>query len=109
MKNIEIVTILERLGKIEGLKFGGVKLKIILKNKKTLVQCNDDLNEVRKKLVEQYTTDGKLDELTATEEWKKLLMEESFITLDKVFDITELDQFSDLTLEQYEILELMSK
>jgi hypothetical protein len=109
MKNIEVFTTLDKISKIENLKLGGVKLKIVLKNKKSLIKSAEDLNEVKKKLIEQYTEEGVLNTELANKEWQEVLSGDSDVILEKVFSTAELDQFSDLTLEQYEILELMSE
>ncbi len=117
MKNIEVFAILNKISKIENLKLGGVKLKIVLKNKKAVIKDIEDLEEVKKKLIEQYNPDKleSLDQLpkevqdNLNKDWNDVLMSESSLVLDKVFSVPELDQFSDLTLEQYEVLELMSE
>ncbi len=119
MKNKEIKKIVKNISKIEDLKLGGLKLKVVLKNKKTLVKVDEELDELLQKLVKQYGTpmENEPTKVTFTpennvllnKEWSDVLDAESDIKLDKVFNVAELDQFSDLTLEQYEVLELMSE
>jgi hypothetical protein len=110
LKNIDVVPVLDGIKKIENLKLGGVKLKKILKNKRELINVQVELEDVKKKLIEQHTdSEGKLNEAEANKEWFAVLNDRMSYTLEKVFSIGELDQFKDLTLEQYEILDLMSE
>lgn len=117
IKNVQILPILEGIKKIEGLKLGGVKTKVLLKNKKALIAAYEDLQEVQKKLVEQYShkEDGaeevkftKENEEIINKEWKEINLSDSGVVLAKM-NAAELDQFSDLTLEQMEVLDLMSE
>lgn len=116
IKNKQLLPILEGIKKISSLKLGGVRTKIILKNQKSLFTAFEELEEVKKKLVEQYGTIGEDGKVTFTEENNKLIEKEwvdvneqdSGVTLLKL-NSAELDQFSDLTLEQYEVLDLMSE
>ncbi len=118
MKNIEVMPLLEGIKKIEDLKLGGVKTKIILKNKKALIKTIEELEEVKKKLIEQYADpkiEGKQDvtfspenQITINQEWLKVMEAESDIKLEFI-NKAELDQFSDLTLAQTEVLDLMSE
>lgn len=115
IKNVQLLPILEGIKKIENLKLGGVKVKIILKNKKALITAIEELEEVKKKLVEQYKTEGQEgveftedNQILIEREWKEVNLQDSGVVLLKM-NSAELDQFSDLTLEQMEILDLMSE
>ncbi len=117
IKNKQILPILEGIKKIEGLKLGGIKTKIILKNKKSLTEAYQELEEVKKKLIEQYEgvqlEDGSFkfseeNTILVNKEWINLHESLSGIILIKI-NSAELDQFNDLTLEQMEILDLMSE
>lgn len=107
MKNADIVPFLNGIAKIEGLKLGGLKLKTILKNKRELIKAHEDLENLKKKIVEQYTEDGVFNETEANKEWSTVMFSPLTNKIDAVFVVGELDQFKDLTLEQYEILDLM--
>lgn len=117
IKNVQLLPILEGIKKVENLKLGGVKVKIILKNKKMLMAAFEELQEVQKKLVEQYSYKEEGSEETKftpeneeliNKEWKEINLSDSGVVLAKM-NTAELDQFSDLTLEQMEILDLMSE
>lgn len=114
IKNKQILPILEGIKKIEHLKLGGVKTKVLLSNRKALLAAFEELDEVRKKLVDQYKepgeevvfSDANRDLIEA--EWKLVNEQESSVELLKM-NSAELDQFNDLTLEQMEVLDLMSE
>lgn len=108
MKNKEVIGLLNNFNKIETLKLGGLKTKALLKNKKALIKAWEEIDETRKKILEQCTEDGILNEALADKEFKEVLDAEADIELSKL-NMAELDQFVDLTLEQYEILDLMSE
>lgn len=117
IKNVHLLQILEGIKKIENLKLGGVKTKVVLKNKKALIAAYEELIEVQKKLVDQYSykEEGseenkftKENEDIVNKEWMEINLQDSGIVLVKM-NSAELDQFSDLTLEQMEILDLMSE
>jgi len=117
IKNKQILPILEGIKKIECLELGGVKTKILLKNKKMLTTAFEELEEVRKNLIDQYEGikqgDGsiKFSETNTpliNNEWLRLNESLSDIELLKM-NSAELDQFNDLTLEQMEVLDLMSE
>jgi hypothetical protein len=117
IKNLQLLPILEGIDKLKDLKLGGVKIKILLKNKKLLIAAHELLEDVKKKLIEQYAnTLVEGQEVTFTpenqelinKEWKEVNLQDSGVVLIKM-NSAELDQFSDLTLEQMEILDLMSE
>ncbi len=108
MKNKEVIGLLNALPEIENLKLGGVRTKILLKNKKALIKAWEEVDETRKKIVEQYTENDVLNVEVADKEFSEVLNAESDVVLEK-FNSGELDQFSDLTLKQREILELMTE
>ena len=47
IKNVHLLQILEGIKKIENLKLGGVKTKVVLKNKKALIAAYEELIEER--------------------------------------------------------------
>lgn len=106
MKNKEVIGLLNSFKKIEDLKLGGLKTKALLKNKKALLKAWEEIDETRKKIVEQYTENGELNAELADKEFGLVLEAEADVVLEK-FNSAELDQFSDLTLEQYEVLDYM--
>lgn len=117
MKNKEIIPLLEGFAKIEKLKLGGIELKAIIKNKKMLISAFEDLEVVRKKLVEDYkTVDAKEGEPMFTEEnlaivnkaWTEISEDTADVELVKL-NSAKLDQISDITLEQMEVLEAMAE
>lgn len=108
MKNKEVIGILNNFNKLETLKLGGVITKSLLKNKRVLLSLWEEIDETRKKIIEQYTEDGVLDESKANEEFGKVLN----LDVNATFEIIpeeKLDQFNDITLEQYELLSYFSK
>ncbi len=117
IKNLQLLPILDKIKTVETLKLGGVKVKILLKNKKMLIAGQELLEDVKKKLIEQYAnplvegeevTFTPENQLLINKEWMEVNMQDSGIVLAKM-NSAELDQFSDLTLEQMEILDLMSE
>ena len=117
MKNKEIIPMLNGFAKIEKLKLGGIELKAILKNKKALMAAFEDLEVVRKKLIEDYETKGAVadeDKFTpenliiVSNEWTEVSEAEADVVLIKL-NSAKLDQISDITLEQMEVLESMAE
>jgi len=114
IKNKQILPILEGIKKVEHLKLGGIKTKILLNNKKTLLAAFEELEEVREKLIDQYKEPGEEIIFSNTNrelieaEWRLVNEQESGVELLKM-NSAELDQFNDLTLEQMEVLDLMSE
>lgn len=106
MKNKEVIGLLNNFKKIEDLKLGGIITKALLKNKKALVKAWEEVDEVRKKIVEQYTENGELNIELADKEFGLVLEAEADVVLEK-FSSGQLDQFKDLTLEQHEVLDYM--
>lgn len=115
MKNKEIIPLLNGIQKLDSLKLGGIELKAILKNKKSLLESFNELEEVRKNLVDQYkivdesSTEVKFtpeNQVIVEEEWRKV--SESDITFELIkLNEAKLDQYSDLTLSQMEVLLMM--
>lgn len=117
MKNKEIITVLNGFAKIEKLKLGGKKLKVILNNKKVLVSAFTAIEVTRKALVEKYKTVGALDgeeQFTpenlekVNSEWLAIAETDSKVELT-MLNSAELDQISDITLEQMEVLMTMAE
>ena len=118
MKNVEVIPMLNGIAKIADLKLGGVELKAILKNKKALVAAYEDLEEVRKKLIEQYKSPAEegSDEIKFTDEnqklidaeWQKVSFDKADVELVKL-NSAKFDQLTGITLEQMEALEMMAE
>lgn len=109
IKNSQVIPVLEAIAKIEKIKLNGQILKTIVKNKKSLLKAYEELEEVKKKILETHVdAEGKLIEEEANKEWVNVLGIDTDVILDK-FNSNLLDQYSDLTLEQYEILSIMAE
>lgn len=112
MKNKEVVQLLNGIQKLEGLKLGGINLRIILKNKKVLMAAYESVEEVKKQLIDQYKGEdevmSKENETLANFEFIKVWESDADVELTKM-NSASFDQFSDLTLEQMEVLEFMAE
>ncbi len=103
MKNKEVITVLNNFTKIETLKLGGSITKKLIKNKKALLAQWEIIDETRKKIIEHNTVGEEFNTENADKEFSIVLNEASNVELE-LFPIDQLEQFNDLTLEQYEIL-----